>query len=105
MKNTINCLSLSPQLKKKWRISRRSTFEEKHLTPNGVHTDDRNHHNRQEYLRFLEILQNISQTYENELMVLEVCKKTLQKRERLTGRCQEKNNRIHSQSSWILKMV
>lgn len=53
MKNTINCLSLSPQLMKKWRISRRSTFEEKHLTSNGVHTDDRNHHSRQEYLRFL----------------------------------------------------
>lgn len=50
-------------------------------------------------LASVEILKNIFQTYENELMVLEVCKKTLQKRERLTGRCQEKNSRIHSQSS------
>lgn len=48
----------------------------------------------------VEILQNTFHTkYENELMVSEVCEKTLQKRERLTGRCQEKNNRIHSQSS------
>lgn len=45
------------------------------------------------------ILKNIFQTDENELMVVEVCEKTLQNRERLTGRCQEKNSRIHSQSS------
>lgn len=38
---------------KKWRISRRWTFREKHLTPNGVLTDGNNHLSRQEYLRFL----------------------------------------------------
>lgn len=47
----------------------------------------------------MELLANIFQTDENELMVAKVCVKTLEKRERLTGRCQEKNNRIHSQSS------
>lgn len=81
---------------KKWRISRRWTFKEKKFTPNGILTDGKNHLNRQEYLRFLD---------KNELMVVEVCKRTLQTGERLTGRCQEKNNRIHSQSSWILKMM
>lgn len=38
---------------KKWRISRRCAFEEKQFTPNGVHTDDKKHLSRQEYLRFL----------------------------------------------------
>lgn len=75
------------------------------MTSDGAFTDDKAQLSRQDRLRFLEILKNIFQTHENELMVVEVCKKTLQKRERLTGRCQEKNNRIHSQSSWILKMV
>lgn len=50
-------------------------------------------------LASLEILKNIFQTDDNELMIVKVCKKTLQTRERLTGRCQGKNNRIHSQSS------
>lgn len=81
---------------KKWRISRRSAFEEEHRTSNDVHSEDSEHLSPQEYLRVLD---------ENDLMVVEVCKKTLLKRERLTGRCQGKNNRIHSQSSWILKML
>nr|XP_040016689.1 zinc finger protein 513a isoform X1 [Gasterosteus aculeatus aculeatus] len=53
MKNTINCLSLSPQLMKKWRTSRRCTLEETPFSPNGVYSDDNDHLNRQEYLRFL----------------------------------------------------
>lgn len=38
---------------KKWRISRRWTFKEKHFPPNGILTDGKNHLSRQEYLRFL----------------------------------------------------
>lgn len=41
---------------KKWRISRRLTSEEEHLTSDGVFTDDKSHLNRQEYLRFLGML-------------------------------------------------
>lgn len=53
MKNTINCLSLSPQLMKKWRLSRCRTFEEKHFASNGAHSDDINRPGLQEYLRFI----------------------------------------------------
>lgn len=86
---------------KKWRISRLCTL----AVSNGSFTYDRNILNQQEYLRISDSLSIIYWLDENELMVVEVCKKTFQKRERLTGRCQEKNNRIHSQLSWILKMV
>lgn len=46
------------------------------------------------------ILKRVSLNDNDELMVVEVWKKTLQRiREGSTGRCQEKNSRIHSQSS------
>lgn len=53
MKNTINCLSLSPKLMKKWRISRRCTSEEEHSASDGVFTDNNNSLIRQEYFDFL----------------------------------------------------
>lgn len=53
MKNIINCLSLSPRLMKKWRRSRRCTFEEKPLAPNGAHGDDSNLPHRRDCLRFI----------------------------------------------------
>lgn len=49
MKNTINCLSLSPQLMKKWRISRRCTSEGESSASDGVFTDNNSSLNRQEY--------------------------------------------------------
>lgn len=53
MKNTINCLSLSPQLMKTWRISRRCAIEKKNLASNGAQNGDINRHGRQEYLHFV----------------------------------------------------
>lgn len=47
----------------------------------------------------VEIPKNICDTDEYELMVGKVWEKAPHTRERPTGRCQEKNNRIHSQSS------
>lgn len=47
----------------------------------------------------VEIPKNIRDTDEYELMVGKVWEKAPHTRERPTGRCQEKNNRIHSQSS------
>ncbi|KAI4802023.1 hypothetical protein KUCAC02_019884 [Chaenocephalus aceratus] len=37
---------------KKWRISRRSIFEDKHFASNGVFSDHKDHPNRPGYLRF-----------------------------------------------------
>ncbi|CAG5928100.1 unnamed protein product [Menidia menidia] len=75
---------------KKWRLSKRRTFEEIYCPPNGVFIDVKKHLSRPEYLRLID---------ENELMVVEFCEGTLEKGERPSGRCQGRNNRIHSQSS------
>lgn len=50
MKNTINCLSLSPQLMKTWRLSQRPAIEKKHLAFNGAQNGYINRPDRREYL-------------------------------------------------------
>ncbi|XP_027895995.1 zinc finger protein 513a isoform X1 [Xiphophorus couchianus] len=53
MKNTINCLSLSPQPMKKWRIYRCRVFEEIFFSSNEQFTADKNLSPRLEYLPYL----------------------------------------------------
>ncbi|KAM4529096.1 zinc finger protein 513a isoform 3-T3 [Fundulus diaphanus] len=56
MKNTINCLSLSPQPMKKWRIYRCRVHEEKYT---AQFTADKKLFPRLEYLRYLEVAAEI----------------------------------------------